>query len=152
LTELRLQIEEEKTARSRLFTELENLKARAEADGTTDGISERVANMNRAVLAADGRIAAMETDYGRLAYAEQMAERGNVEHGTPPDRTARRPSTNPERDAALQAIDRNAGHFLDDGSAERVEAAARKPEPSNVTARYLAAVADENYRTAFLKL
>jgi hypothetical protein len=40
---------EARTARDRLFTELENLRAREQVDGSSDGLAERIGNLNRAI-------------------------------------------------------------------------------------------------------
>src|SRR4051812_44750055 len=107
-TEIRQRLEEARTDRERLFAEIENLRARAEADGDTDGIAERLANMNRAVAKADGQIDELEARYGRMRYAEHQAgDPRNLEAGSTPERTAHRTGRNPERDAALEAVDRN---------------------------------------------
>lgn len=55
--EIRARLEEARTNRERLFGELENLRAREQADGASEGITERIANVNRAVANADQHVA-----------------------------------------------------------------------------------------------
>jgi hypothetical protein len=74
-TELRKRLEEARTNRERLFGELQNLKARAEVDGESDGLAERVSNLNRGIENADSKIAEMESAYGRRSEFRDAALR-----------------------------------------------------------------------------
>jgi hypothetical protein len=62
-------LREARTNRERLFGELENLRAREQVEGPTDGVSERIGNINRAISRADERIQELEAEHGRGAIA-----------------------------------------------------------------------------------
>ena len=115
------------------------MAARIEVEGESDGLSERLANLNRGLAAADDRIDGLEQElgrsYDRQAELERLAsDPANREGPASPERTAHRPDRNEQRDAALAAIDRNSEAFLSGDSGERVEQLVRKPEPGNLTA------------------
>jgi HK97 family phage major capsid protein len=152
--QVRRELAEARTNRERLFGELENLRARAEVDGASEGLQERIGNVNRAVARADDRIGELEAEFGRWAQLDAAIAAGQYDTGLA-DELARQHSPgrggDPARDAALRAVDRNAD-FCWEGSAERVEQLVRRDTPNNLTSRYVAAVADEHYRSAWLKL
>ena len=156
-TELQRRLEAERTSRARLFGELENLKARAEVDGDNDGLAERQGNLNRAVAKADDRIADLEHEVERREYLEELAkDPKHLEHTDPADRygTNTRDSEprSELRDLALRAIERYQD-VMADGRPDELETFIRRSsQPSEWTARYLAAVGDPAYRSAFGKL
>jgi HK97 family phage major capsid protein len=180
--ELLTALRAEKRRREGILTELSNLHARAQADGTTDGLEERIGNLNRGVAAADERIAELERDYGRealattradggigrpigaattderLAYLDSLARAGYIDR--PDEGTASTTTTatgghygptNERRDAALRTIERWQD-FLDAPAGDRLEQIVNRDEPGDLTRRYLTAVGDPSYRTAFGKL
>ena len=158
LNTIRERLEQERKDRARLFSELENVRARAQADGDSAGLTERTANLNRGVEAADARIADMEAEYGRTAertaYLErQGGDRRNVEGEVPAtDRTAARKPQNENREQALRTIERHRDSF-DDGAASRTERLVRQESWLNDwVSRYLAAVGDPAYAGAFAKI
>jgi HK97 family phage major capsid protein/HK97 family phage prohead protease len=150
--ELRKQIEEVRLRRERTFSERENLVARMEADGESEGLKERLSNLNRAIERADDQIAELESTYGRLSYAERMVEDGNVEEGstTPPARRNDSPRSE-VRDKALRTLERHAD-VMDDDRPAAVETLIRQDRTDDVLSRYITAVGNEHYRTAFGKI
>jgi hypothetical protein len=61
--DLRRRLDEERANRERLFSVLENLRARAHVDKTNEGLETRVGDINRAVEKADGHILELEPDW-----------------------------------------------------------------------------------------
>jgi HK97 family phage major capsid protein len=150
--EIRRQLGEARTNRERLFGELENLKARGEVDGPSDGLAERTANINRAVEAADNRIAELEGEYGRFVELRQLADdprhrEASIDDYTPPEQ---RPAGNEQRDRALKTIERHSER-MDAEAADRIDQLVRQ-DGRNWVARYVDAVGSDAYRSAFAKL
>jgi HK97 family phage major capsid protein len=57
------------------------------------------------------------------------------------------------RSAAMRTVERyQTRHVLDSAASDRIDKVLREGDPAALTARYLAAVGDEHYRTAFGKL
>jgi HK97 family phage major capsid protein len=142
-SEIRRQLEEARTNRERLFGERENLLAREQVDGASDGVEERIANLNRALASADDRIQDLEAQYGRVAYLERAA-------GDPRHREAGAPPADEHRDTQPR-VERHAD-AMDAEAADRIDRLIRKDERSDWTSRYVAAVGSEAYRSAFVKL
>jgi HK97 family phage major capsid protein len=151
--ETRRQLADARTGRERLFGEIENLKARAQVDGESDGIAERLGNLNRGVQAADDRIADLEQQLGRYAELERMA--ADPKHLEMTEQPAERRDTGPRsetRDKALKTIERHAD-VMDDGRPDELERFIRRSTVMNEwVARYLTAVGDPAYRSAFGKM
>jgi HK97 family phage major capsid protein len=149
--ELRRELEQARTNRERLFAEVENLQARADEEG----IAQRISETNRAIEKADGRIADMEAQFGRYAYAERQAQdTRNFDGYQAKQEQAEQRDTGPRsetRDQALRTIERLADR-MDTGKAEEVETLVRQDRQGDMLARYLTAVGDENYRSAFGKI
>jgi HK97 family phage major capsid protein len=153
-TELRERLREARVARERLFTELENLKARGEVDGASDGLAERTANINRGIEHADNKIAELEGEYGR--YVELRALADDPRHVLPgeppaPERREQSGGRNEQRDRALRTIERHADR-MEAGAADRLDQLVRTDTRRDWTARYLDAVGSDAYKTAFGKL
>lgn len=152
--EIRTELADARTQRERLFGELENLRAREQVDGASDGLAERIGNINRGIERADDRIAELEAELGRFHELRALAaDPRHREDGTPPaqDRYVHRGERNEHREAALRTIERHAA-MMDDEAAERTDRLVRRDDPRKLTARYLSAVGDEHYRSAFGKL
>ena len=155
--EIRKQLEEARTARERLFSEVENLRARAQVDGESEGLAERMANVNRAVEAADGRIADLEAQFGRMAYLERIAddprhrEDGAFEAPPAPDRHGARDQVSEARSAALRTLESYSDR-MESGAPERLDAMIRHDGPTDQTSRYVEAVGNPHYKSAFAKL
>ncbi len=153
-TELRRQLDEARTNRERLFGEIENLKARADADD--EGIAQRIADTNRAVEKTDGRIQDLEAEYGRYSYIERQSQDSRNFDGYQADleeqQNRGRDPRNETRDQALRTLERVAG-VMDAGRPEEIETLVRQPNrDGDLTSRYLAAAGDPAYRTAFIKM
>jgi hypothetical protein len=79
----------------------------------------------------------------------QIARRSvNREEAVPSDRPVIR---NEARDGALRVVERHSGH-LEPAAADRLDALVRYGDPRGTEARYVTAVADEAYRSAFGKM
>ncbi len=154
LDELRAQVEEARTRRDRLFTELDN--ARARADGS-DGQEERIGNLNRAVEKADSEIADLEAQYGRSAYLDRLAgDTRNLESVDvrSDDRVSERVWRTPaatDVDRALRTVESYEGR-METGAADRIDRLVRRGDGNNIGARYVEAVGDPAYRSAFGKM
>jgi HK97 family phage major capsid protein len=135
------------------------LRAREQAEGPSDGVSERVGNLNRAVAAADDRIGELEGELGREyeREAELRTLAADPRHrldGEPPapGRRDDRGERSEQRDAAMRTIERHAD-AMESGAADRLDGLIRSDTTSrDWTARYLSAVGSDAYRTAFSKL
>ena len=137
----RTALREARATRERVFGELQNLHARVQAEGS-DGLNERIGNLNRAVASADDRISELEAAVGRQyeneAYLRQIA--GDPRHFDGHQvETRQEESRRPERGSATGRCGRSSGTptITWTGAAERVEQLVRRDEPSNLTSRYL---------------
>lgn len=178
--ELQQLIDEARQARARLFTELENVRQRDHAEGSSEGVSERVRNLNTGVARADAEIADLEAQYGRqalasrashpvdagigmrmsdaptderMAYLQSLARAGSIdEPRVGNEQQHGRPQHGSEsRNAAMRTIDGYAER-MDTGTPERLEALVREDGPQDWTARYVNAVGDPHYASAFGKV
>src|SRR5690242_12300273 len=78
--ELRAELEQVRTRRERLFSEVSNLRSREDEEG----VAQRIAETNRAIEKADVEIASLESEYGRMSYLENQAgDRRHLEGETP---------------------------------------------------------------------
>ena len=140
-SEIRRQLAEARVSRERVFGELSTLRAREQAEGPSDGVSERVANLNRSVAAADDRILELEGSLGRQYELERMAATAPREAISPPDpHEGERRDANETRDQALRTIERHAD-AMESGAAVRLDGLVRSDNRRDWTARYLAAAA-----------
>jgi hypothetical protein len=108
--------------RERIFSERENLVAREQVDGSDEGVTERLGNLNRAIESADEQIADLESQYGRHAEILRLAsDPKHRESGA--QLPAEQQNTGPRfeaRDAALRTVENHSG-VMEDGRAEEVE-------------------------------
>ncbi len=153
LNAIQASLREARTNRDRLFGELENLRARAAADGENAGLEERIGNVNRGIEAADTRIQELEADYGRRSYLESQADRpeARMAGSAPAEEKRVHRHVNENREKAFRTIEHHQDAF-DDGAAARTEKLVRQQDPRDWTARYIAAVGSDAYRSAFGKL
>ena len=110
--------------------------------------------MNRPVANAGQHVAQLEADLGRLAYMERVADvPGALIPGSPepPQTTARREHGSEVREAALRTVERY-HHGMDAGAADTVDSLIRHDDPQESTSRYVAAVGDPAYASAFGKM
>jgi HK97 family phage major capsid protein len=149
--ETRRLLAEARTGRERIFSEIQNLQARAEVDGH-EGIEERLGNLNRGLQAADDRIADLEQELGRYAYIERQAQDPRNIDGYQESAERRYDGPRSEaRDKALKTIERFQDRFDGAESQDRMDTLIRE-EKGDLLARYISAVGDENYRSAFRKM
>lgn len=137
-----------------LADERAKLFARIRAGDGGEGQEERLVNLDRGMGRLGEVIDGLENrlgSYERLheamknpAAREDMEDVFRDPRGEPKDR-------NPDRDAALRAIEGNTGH-LASAAADRLDQLVRERDPQGLGARYLAAVADPAYNSAFGKL
>jgi HK97 family phage major capsid protein len=155
--EIRRQLAEARTSRAKLFGEMENLRARGEVDGASDGLAERLANINRAVESADNRIAELEGELGRYHELEGMArdsrhiEGGHDDPAVELARLATGRDPDEHRDRALRTIERHSDR-MDAEASDRIDGLVRRDDGRNWVARYVDAVGSDAYRSAFAKL
>ncbi len=169
--ELTAKIREAKQRRDKLFNELENLQARERAaEEPDDGLAERIRRINAGITKLDEQVAELEAERGRIAAQEDRIrelaqdprnrEPGDGQtplHGEPTDRRAGSllgpPHIREARDAGLRMIERytESGELRSE-AADRLDELVRRHDRSGVDARYLAAVGDPAYNTAFGKL
>lgn len=145
--------------------------------GVAAAVERRLADVeaNRAVLLAEAtevlertdgdpadeaRYSEIEAELDRLADTKAGLEKvaraataGSLgfEHGTPgaPDRPAG--AATRDHDDALRAIERHAT-VLNSAAADTLDGLVRAKDPTGIDSRYLAAVADDAYNTAFGKI
>jgi HK97 family phage major capsid protein len=150
--EVRRKLAEQRTQRERLFGELTNLRALGEAEGPSDGLAERTANLHRGIADADDRIAEFEGELGRQYEREQLArDPRHLEAGHDLPARRERDEGGESRDRALRTIERFAGE-MDDGAADRLDGLVRRDAHRDWTSRYLAIVGSDEYKSAFGKL
>lgn len=158
------QLRDERTAlldkRSRLKRDLQEIHTRAGDRALDVGEQERFENLSKGIDAADAELGRIEE---RLAdRAEQMAaiERAaqnpaNLESGDGAiDTRQRTTDAGPHgavRDQALRTIERNQ-HVLSAEAGDNLESLVRHRDPTGVDGRYLTAVGDGAYATAFSKM
>src|SRR5262245_46631338 len=118
-------LSEAKRGRERIFTELQNLQARAQAEGATAGLDERIGNLNAGIARQDERIAELEADYGREALGRTRSDGGvgmtmeefQARRGGGPVYTEStgpaesRGSGNAHRDQAMRTVERWEDHI-----------------------------------------
>jgi HK97 family phage major capsid protein len=153
--EIRKELGEVRLRRERIFSERENLVAKQQVDGESEGTDERLGNLNRAIENADERIQELEAEFGRFAYIErQAADPRNLDgYQADQDREAARSSgpRSETRDAALRMVERHEDRFDGAEPKDRLDTLLRN-ERGDLLARYIAATGDEHYRSAFGKL
>jgi HK97 family phage major capsid protein len=78
---------------------------------------------------------------------------GPADHGGWATAPGADPSLQQVRSAAMRTVERySARRVLNSAAADRIDQVLREGDPSALTARYLTAVGDENYSSAFMKL
>lgn len=82
--DIRRQLGEARTTRERLYGEIENLKARADADD--DGIAQRIADTNRVLAKADDRITDMQGEPERFETSSESRPTRSIRSGEPSSR------------------------------------------------------------------
>jgi HK97 family phage major capsid protein len=152
--EIRAGLREARTTRERLFGELDNLRARVTAEGGSVD-AEGLATLNRSIEQADGRIAELEADYGRMVELERVAgdsrhREDGTDHGEDRDR-GHRSGGNQTRDTAFQTIERY-HDGMDADAADRIDGMVRSDDSRDWVSRFVNAVGSDAYKSAFAKL
>lgn len=150
----------EREKRDRVNAELGTLKARLDAaeDRDRDGLIERIGNLSTSSRATSEAINELEDDLQRLAQLEGIAQNpANREAGTIPPHPAgleaeeRRSLAFREAQNVMERHIRNGE--LPTSDADRLDAVLRGSDVTlGVDARYVAAVGQEEYKSAFVKL
>lgn len=157
--EIRAAIAECERTRSKLFIETANLDARIAAEGDSPGLDERRENMNRGVAKLDAEIADLtakaEDGEAKRARVLELGDRGEPGDGGVPlpgsePRSPRR-DANPTRDAALRMIEEHRDSFAPK-SGDTIDRLVRRGDPTGIAGRYIAAVGDDSYASAFGKM
>ncbi len=152
--ELREQLREARVARERLFTELENLRARGEVDGQSDGLAERTVNISRSIENADNKIAELEAEYGRFVELRRLADDPAHVLATEPPAPERRDQQgggSEARDQAFRTIERYHDQ-MDGDAADRLDRLVRSDNRRDWVSRYVEAVGSDAYASAFMKV
>ncbi len=155
--ELRDLLTQNRANRNTIEAEIQNLDARLydAKPEQRSGLEERRARQNKAIANLDQERVELQDELEerqqreaevRRLYDAGSGESGDGARGLGDDRGPT-PNRGGRLDGALRAIERHAD-VMADGAAELVEAAVRR-DRSGHGARYLAAVADEDYRSAF---
>lgn len=159
IEELRADLRETQDNQHRLLAERANLEARRQGDEQDAGIVERIANVNTGISNLDRKKTEIEAEIGQLAErhadlqrraqdpaAREAAFEGFPQHGST-DRLVQ------ARDAALRTVETyTRSGELGSAAAGRLETVLRRGDDSGLTARYLEAVGDPAYSTAFGKM
>ena len=161
--EKRARLSEIRAERNRLTTEIANLDARsmdapeerrAGYEQRRDGCNTAIASLDeeagelRGELTSDEQRIAEVRDAARNGSARTESGDGALGLGRATETPAQRDRT--VQDAALRAIERHAGE-VESGASERLEQLVRR-DRTGLDAGYIAAIADEHWRTAFGKI
>jgi HK97 family phage major capsid protein len=144
----------------RLETDANELRARLRDEGPDDGLSERLANLQRGIEQRDVQVAELEAEFGQVMVEGVRTGQLETEAGTSPPRDDRRrtedasvaPHVRAGRDAGLRTVERyrNSGEMTSDAAdnADRVI----RSDRLGLDGAYLDAVGDPAYNRAFGKL
>lgn len=159
LNELRARLREVEQKRNALLSERQNLEARRQSGDESQGVLERIARVNAGIASADARKVDLDAEIGQqseqLAQLERIAQNpasreaafDGMQSPAPTDRAVR------DRDSGLRTIEAHTRDGrLESDAAGRLEGVLRRGDDSGLTARYLEAVGDPHYSTAFGKL
>jgi HK97 family phage major capsid protein len=150
--EIKPKLDEAKRRRAALFGEIKNLEAREVTEGPSDGLTERLANLNTGIQRVETEIAELQEEFGRQVLDNLRNGKHSIEEGVPPPVDTREASEprSEAREAGLRAIERHKD-ALTPQAGDRLEKIVRQ-ERFEFEARYLAAVGDPAYHSAFGKL
>ena len=152
LHEIKTKLDDARRRRDGLFGEVRNIEAREQIEGPSEGLTERQANLNRGIENTENEIRDLEADM-RQALGDRVREgKVGIEPGTPSPVQDRR-DTEPRseaREAGLRTIERHRD-TLSTAAADRLDKLVRSPR-FDFEARYLAAVGDDHYESAFGKM
>jgi HK97 family phage major capsid protein len=161
IEEIRQALSAERSKRARLVTELDGLQARVRTSTADHGTHERIANVRTGIGNADSRVEELESELAdvedRTQRLTELAQRpGNREEGADFSHAGRPPDgdrASATLDGALRTIERHSNeHALRSEAADRLERLVRSADPLGLDARYLEAVGDPSYNSAFGKM
>jgi HK97 family phage major capsid protein len=129
-------------------------RAKAEDRSLTDGEEEKVSGLSRAVdkindEIAEGEMALAEYERQQALVLKLAQNPNNVEHGW--DRLASPDRSTGARDSGMRVLERRSD-VLSSEALDNLDDLIRNRDPLGVDARYLAAVGDPAYGTAFHKI
>jgi len=142
-------LEELRAKRTRVATELRQQQDLYNAGKVTDGMANRIRNLDRSLANTDSEIRDLEVR--QEAVLRAAANEDNLESGweSPSAQNSPRDHRSSERDEALRSINHHSD-VLDAAAGDRLELIVRSDRAGH-DARYLRAVANPAYETAFLK-
>jgi HK97 family phage major capsid protein len=158
---------EQQTLRTRvgqLVDEAREIDIKLEVDGANDGLEERKANIERGKAKTSARLQELGDEYraelGRRVADGSLStesEQDAIDRSHPEPEIRVQPDIDPHRrqalDGALRTLERcQRGDVMSNRAAVAMERLVRHQDPSGVTARYLTAVGDPAYNSAFGKL
>jgi HK97 family phage major capsid protein len=152
-----------RTRVGQLVDEAREIEIKLSVDGANDGLEERKANIERGKAKASARLQELSAEYSAELTRKYEAggfvtEAGvNLENAYTDTRTSDAPAVEPHRQQALDGCMRTLERVQCDGTmsnraATAMERAVRHSDPTGITARYLTAVGDPAYNSAFGKL
>jgi HK97 family phage major capsid protein len=146
-----------------LVDEAREIEIKLDVDGADAGLEERKANIERGKAKASARLEELGDEYRaeltrRVANGSVSLEPGtDLEDPRATSRTNEAPTLEPHRkqalDGAMRTLERcQRNDSMTNRAAVAMERVVRYQDPSGVTGRYLAAVGDPAYNSAFGKL
>jgi HK97 family phage major capsid protein len=150
--ELQRDLKIAESKREALIAERAKLFGKVRAGDGGAGDEERLVNLDRGIERLNNVMSEIADTGNRLERLRSLAEKPeNIERTY--EEIGREPSDrNPDRDAALRTIERFAGSRLRSEAADELDDLVRSRDPSGTDARYLTAVGDPAYNSAFGKL
>jgi HK97 family phage major capsid protein len=157
-SEVRDALDRAQADHKRLDVEARDLTARLRSEGPNDGLRERLENVRRGLEKRDVEVAELEAEFGQalaegVRTGEFQTEAGASFHTwgatTPRDTTP----AGKARDGAMRTLERYAksGELRSD-AADRLDELVRRRDPTGIDSRYIEAVGDPAYNSAFGKM
>ena len=157
LDEIKQDLAATRERRDRIKDDIDGIFARANGEQLDDGRAERVGNLSAGLSSVNAEVESLEDEW--RSAVEEGLRTGELSTDSS-ELPARRPDGSRDlgdprlrgvRDKALRAIERHA-EFPSTEATERVEKVVRHNDPQGIIARYLTAVGDPNYSSAFSKM
>jgi HK97 family phage major capsid protein len=161
LTEIRNEQTQLRARVGQLVDEAREIDVKIDVDGATAGLEERKGNLERAKAKAGSRLQEVGAEYSAAITRRVESGQTHTEEGTGLDTRTTRPDDAPDvephrkaaLDSALRTLERTEhSGVMTNRAAVAMEGLCRHSDPTGVSARYLAAVADPAYSRAFGKL
>ena len=153
--EVRAELDRAKADQRRLTDESDQIRGRLTAGADSSGLRERLHNLEAGVEQRDLQVAELEGECGQAML--DGLERGQFAGEGEPEPQAATADGDPrrraDRDSALRTIERYTGSGeLRGEAADRLDHLIRRRDTTGIDARYLAAVGDAAYNSAFGKI